>query len=142
MNRTHVNFDYAFSTPHRLCVCLPQASHKVLYDAYPDHFDLQWSDADTRRFPLGAFMQLPIDWHFSFYAFKDGEKMSGVHWERVEGWIPALTYSFENGNVKVNVTAGAGEKGDVLYVQAENLDKETIHQVDVSGYQPEKCCGQ
>lgn len=106
--QSKVTFDYAFSTPHCLCVCLPEASHKVLYDAYPDHFDLLWSDGDTRRFPLGAYMQLPIDWHFSFYAQMDGLALPGVKWNRKEGWIPAFCYCFQQKGVSLQVTAGAG----------------------------------
>lgn len=130
--QSNVTFNYAFSTPHRLCVCLPEASHKVLYDAYPDHFDLLWSDGDTRKFPLGAYMQLPIDWHFSFYAQMDGAPLPGDKWHRKEGWLPVFCYRFKRNGVSLQVTAGAGLKGDVMLLQIENEDK-LPHQVKFQG---------
>ena len=51
--KTVVDFSYAFGTPHRVNVCMPEASKKCLLDCDESGVTVSWSDADLTSVPCG-----------------------------------------------------------------------------------------
>lgn len=52
----NVDFSYAFASPHRLTVCLPNSSHKILLDCRETNMRMVWTYEDPRPMPLATFM--------------------------------------------------------------------------------------
>jgi len=85
-----VDFSYAFATPHRLTVALPDSSDKTLLDLQPGHLRLAWTYDDLRRFPLAAFMTPKTDWEVKVEPQLDGHAFPRSTWRRLDDFLPAL----------------------------------------------------
>jgi hypothetical protein len=116
----NIDFSYACATPHRLCTCLPEASGKSLWDAGETGLTLSWSDDDLTHQPRGAWKSPLIHWQIDFSAEADGSVMSGTSWHRVDGWIPALAYTWEHRGVRIEATAVSVKDADVVRLSATN----------------------
>lgn len=118
---TKINFEYAFAEPHRLCICKPESSRKTLLDATKTQIIMSWADGDTRKNPLGAYLPLHTDWKVVFTAQVDGQEMHAIKWHRIENWIPAFYYVWEEYEVRIQVRIVATTRGDVMHISASNL---------------------
>ena len=124
MKKTKIDFSYAFSEPHRLCVCLPNSSHKTLFDSKKDGLTIQWSDGSAKTNPLGAYKRVKLDWKVEIKGYCDKEPMVGTNWSRIDGYIPALYYEMESEDklVSVSLKAIATDLGDVIKIEGKNSD--------------------
>ena len=120
--KTKVDFKYAFAEPHRLCICLPQASRKCLIDASKEGLTASWSDQDLTTVPLGALKPPLTEWWVDMRAEAGGVPMKGVSWKRIENRIPALEYKWENEHASIAIMAVSSEKADVFRFTASCKD--------------------
>ena len=127
METTKINFSYAFSEPHRLCVCLPNSSHKTLFDCKKDGLTIQWSDGSAKTNPLGAYKRIKLDWKVEIKGYCDDKPMIGTKWSRIDGYIPALHYEMESEDKLINISlkAIATDLGDVVKIKTRNVDNKS-----------------
>lgn len=124
---TKINFEYSFAVPHRICICLPEASKKTLLDATNDEIIMSWTDSDTRSNPLGAYKSLVADWKVKFTAEANNKKLMGNKWHRIEQWIPAFYYEWCDDDIKIEARIVATEYGDSIHIKMVNSsDKEVV----------------
>lgn len=121
-NKTQVDFKYAFGEPHRLTVCMPNASNKTILDASTDLFRMSWTYHDCTEIPLGALVTFGLPWKVSFKAQVDTTFIKANRWNRENDWIPAFNYLWQGNGVDVETRIIATEKGDVLLFTAKNND--------------------
>ena len=119
-SQTKVTFSHAFGTPHRLCVCMPEASKKSLFDCTEEAITLSWSDDDLTTVPLGAWKSPRVEWWFDLRAEADGAPLSGVSWRRMDNRLPVLVYEWENENIAITLTATSCRDADVIEIRAVN----------------------
>jgi len=117
-----VDFSYAFSTPHRITVCLPNSMNKTLLDASPDYLRMAWTYENLLNKPLGSFTTPRTNWEVRITAEVDGKKMTGTLWRRSEGWLPVLTYVFQDAKVSVHLEILGGESAAISRVEVRNND--------------------
>lgn len=120
--KSEVNFNYTFSTPHRLCVSMPEGSKKLLCDAYPDHIGISWSDDDLTMLPYGAFRSPRTNWFGEIIARCGSAPMKGVGWRRKENRLPVFEYRFaaENAACFADVSIASGEECDIIRLSLQN----------------------
>ena len=87
-----VDFNYAFATPHRLTVSLPNSSDKTLVDVYPDYLRMKWSYENLLNKPLAAFAVPHVNWEIKIKPEIDGQAFSASSWHRAEGWLRWLRH--------------------------------------------------
>ncbi|MCY3021313.1 MAG: hypothetical protein NTW87_20045, partial [Planctomycetota bacterium] len=104
-----VDFSYAFATPHRITVALPDSSDKTLLDLQPGSLRIAWTYDDLRRFPLAAFMTPQTQWEVKVEPQVDGRAFERSTWRRLGGFLPALDneYSDSRGTMSVQVVGGS-----------------------------------
>jgi len=117
-----VDFSYAFSTPHRITVCLPNSMNKTLLDAYPDYLRMAWTYDNLLDKPLGSFTTPRTNWEVRITAEVDGKKITRTSWRRSEGWLPALDYAFQDSAVTVHLEILGGESAAISRVEVKNND--------------------
>ena len=138
-----VNFSYAFATPHRLTVALPDSSHKTLLDVNPDSLRLSWSYDTLLDKPLAAFMIPKTEWEVLLKPEIDGQPFANSHWTRAEGWMPVLVNSYEHHQSCLRLEVAGAQTAAVAYVEVSNQDGQP-HQVKLfiekpgrwNGYNP------
>jgi len=87
---TRVDFSYAFATPHRLTVALPDNSNKTLLDVEPGAVRMSWSYQNLMDLPFSAYVTPPANWAVKLTPQLDGQPFAGSAWTRVDGFLPAL----------------------------------------------------
>ena len=92
---TRVYFSYAFSTPHRLTVGLPDSSDRTLLDLYPGRLRLAWTYETLVGYPLAAFATPVTAWEVNVTLEIDDQAISESEWRRAEGWLPAVVMSVQ-----------------------------------------------
>ena len=127
MIKNGVDFAYAFSTPHRVCICMPDASKKSLWDASGKGLTVTWSDGDLTTNPLGAYKPVKIDCSADFTAEADGVTLVGKSWRRADNRIPSIEYNWKNDNVNICATAVAVKDADVLKLHVINMGSARIN---------------
>ena len=100
---TGVNFAYTFATPHRLTVCLPNASEKTILDVAEDKIRMAWSNECMKNFPLASYTAPIVNWELNLYPKANGQVATGGRWQRVENHIPALIREYELPNAKARL---------------------------------------
>jgi hypothetical protein len=120
-----VDFGYAFATPHRLTVCLPDSSDKTLLDCQPEFLRLAWTYDDLRGKPLTAFVTPRTDWDLRLTAELDGRPLRLSGWRRAEGWLPVLRAVFGTGATRVEVEVAGGESACLVRLEIANRDRKT-----------------
>ncbi len=130
-----VDFSYAFATPHRLTVCLPDSSDKTLVDCQAGSLRLAWSYDDQRNKPLAAFTTPATNWEITVTPEVDGHACASTRWSRLDGWMPVLVYVADDGLVSIRMEAIGGPTAMVLRIRVANRDQ-TPHQVSVSCVKP------
>lgn len=130
-----VDYAYAFSTPHRLTVCLPDSSDKTLCDCQAGSLRLAWTFDDLRNKPLAAFTPPATIWELILTPEVDGQAYAVTRWSRLEDWMPALVYAAEAKEVAIRLEAIGGPSALVLRIQVANRDR-VPHQVAVPCVKP------
>jgi hypothetical protein len=111
-----VDFFYAFATPHRLTVCLPNSSDKTLLDCSETGLRLAWSYDDLRGKPLAAFVTPKVDWEVNLKPSLDGQPFASQHWTRSGGWLPVLEQTYEDGQVSLRLEVVGGQTAALVRV--------------------------
>lgn len=119
-----VDYAYAFGTPHRLTVGLPESSNKTLLDASADMLRIAWTYDDLTRFPLAIFATPATTWAMQVRASVDGAPLAATDWRRKDGWIPALEMTFANAMGQVHLHVGGGASAAVTCIELINTDSE------------------
>jgi len=123
-NFTSVDFSYAFATPHRLTVCLPDSSDKTLLDVQSGWLQMTWTYDDLRHKPLTAFVTPKADWQVHLKPEVDGHAFANSRWTRSEGWLAALANTYEDGKVCLQLEVVGGKAAAIIRVELANLDAE------------------
>lgn len=118
--QTQVDFSYAFATPHRLTVALPDSSHKTLLDLQPGSLRVAWTYDDLRRFPLAAFATPVTTWEVRLTPKLDGHPFARSTWRRVEGCLPALVNEYTDARGRFRIEAVAGATAVIIRVEVAN----------------------
>ena len=126
-NISKVDFGYAFSTPHRICISLPEASKKCLLDSSKTGVAVSWSDDDLTNIPLGAFYGPKLKWFFNITAEVNGKVIEGVSWKRIDNRLPSLEYTWKSEEAEIIMHSASSEKHDIFKFQIKNLTDHTIN---------------
>jgi hypothetical protein len=135
-----VDFFYAFATPHRLTVCLPNSSDKTLLDCSETGLRLAWTYDDLRNKPLAAFVTPKVDWEVNLKPSLDGQPFASQHWTRSGGWLPVLEQTFEDGQVSLRLEVVGGQTAALVRVTARNGDT-AAHKITLDCEKPGKWAG-
>ena len=117
---TRIDFAYAFATPHRITVGLPDSSDRTLLDLQPGSLRMAWTYEDLTRFPLASFRTPRTDWDLRITPQVDGRAFARSRWARVEGWLPALENVYEDDGCTATIEAVGGRRAAILRVRATN----------------------
>ena len=117
-----VDFSYAFATPHRLTIALPDSSNKTLLDVSPDHLRMAWSYDNLVNKPLAAFMTPRTEWEVLIRPMLDGKAMFSGDWQRGEGWLPVLEQVYVVDGIKLRLEVVGGAIAAMVRVEVENQD--------------------
>jgi hypothetical protein len=134
----NVDFSYAYGTPHRLCICLPEASKKSLWDVDERGITASWSDDELATQPLGAWKCPITHWAMDLSAEAGVSTLEGKDWRRVEQWIPALEYRWEGNDVRIVATVVAVKDADVVRLTALNRGR-AVTKAGVYGRMRKQC---
>lgn len=106
---TRVDFDYAFSTPHRMTVARPDSSDKTLLDLEPGLLKLVWTYDNLLHLPLAAYVTPVASWSIKVTPQIAEKSFPKSTWTRIEGYLPALDNFYEGsqGTMRLEVTGGA-----------------------------------
>jgi len=118
-----VDFGYAFATPHRLTVALPDSSDKTLLDCQPEFLRLAWTYDDLRNKPLAACTAPRTNWELRLTAELDGKPLPLHGWRRAEGWLPVLGATFGKGQVRIQLEIAGGSSAAIARLDAANDDR-------------------
>ncbi len=135
-----IDFAYAFATPHRLTVCLPNSSDKTLLDCSETGLRLAWTYDDLRNKPLGSFLAPRVDWEVCLKALVDGQPLAASRWTRCEGWLPVLDQTYEDGKVSLRLEVVGGQTAALVRVTARNRDT-AAHKITLDCEKPGKWAG-
>ena len=117
-----VDFSYAFATPHRLTVALPDSSDKTLLDVQPGSLRLGWTYDNLLNKPLATFVTPRTEWEVTLTPELDGQPFAHSHWTRVEGWLPALANPYASGPTSLRLDVVAGQTAAIVRVEVTNDD--------------------
>ncbi len=126
-----VDFSYAFSTPHRLTVAMPNASDKTLVDVFPNHLRLKWSFDNLLSKPIASFSTPDANWHVNIEPEIDGEEFTKSTWRRVDGWLPMVEMIYGSPAVTVKMQIIGAESAALVRIEMENKDQ-TKHRVTMN----------
>ena len=123
----HVDFGYAFATPHRLTVAMPDSGDKTLLDAYPGYLRMAWTYDSLREKPVAADLKLQTDWEVHLKPELDGQPFPKSRWTRAEGWMPVLENIYEGEAATMRLEVVGGVSAAIVRVEVENLDQKPHH---------------
>jgi hypothetical protein len=124
-NISKVDFSYAFSAPHRICISLPEASKKCLVDSSKAGVAVSWSDDDLTSIPLGSFYGPKLKWFFNITAEVNDQLLEGVSWKRVDNRLPALEFKWKSEEAEIIMISASAKKHDVFKFTVKNLAGKT-----------------
>ena len=117
-----VDFGYAFATPHRLTVALPDSSDKTLLDAQIGLLRMSWTYDNLLDKPLAAFVTPRTGWEVLFKPELDGQPFTRSEWRRAEGWLPVLENVYDGEGAVLRMEVVGGASAAIIRVEVENLD--------------------
>jgi len=117
-----IDFSYAFGTPHRLTVCLPESSNKTLLDVNPGSLRMAWSYDNLVRFPLSVYAMPQTNWDFTIKPQVDGRDFSESAWTRKDSFLPILVNTYCDSLGKVTLEVVGGESAAVTRIEIVNTD--------------------
>jgi len=117
-----VDFSYAFTTPHRLTVCLPDSSDKTLLDAQPGWLRMAWTCDNLRNRALASYTPPKISREVHLKPEVDGHSFAKSRWTRAEGWLPVLVNTYEDAQVTMRLEVVGGKTAAIIRVELANDD--------------------
>ncbi len=117
---TRVDFSYAFATPHRLTVALPDNSNKTLLDVEPGAVRMSWSYQNLMDLPFSAYVTPPANWAVKLTPQLDGQPFAGSAWTRVDGFLPVLRNTCESTAGRMTLEIAGGPEAALVRVAMEN----------------------
>lgn len=117
-----VDFSYAFATPHRITVGLPDNSDRTLLDCQPVFMRMSWTYDDLRSYPLASFKTPPTSWNVHLTPHIDGRGFDSTKWTRLNGWLPGLQNTYESPEMQATLEVIGGETAMITRVRATNTD--------------------
>jgi hypothetical protein len=121
---TQVDFSYAFATPHRLTVALPDSSHKTLIDMTAESLRMSWSYDNLLDKPLAAFIAPKTEWEVLLKPEVDGRPFAHSRWTRAEGWLPVLENTYNDEQTLLRLEATGASSAAIIRVEVMNQDQE------------------
>lgn len=115
-----VNFFYAFTTPHRMTVALPDSSDKTLLDAEDGKLTVSWTYDNLDFYPYDSMREIKANWRIEIVPQLNGRPFGHSTWTRAMGWLPVLENRYERDGVSVLLEAAGGEKAGIIRVTACN----------------------
>mgnify|MGYP000922621626 CR=1 FL=1 len=117
---SHVDFAYAFATPHRLTVARPNSSDKTLLDLQTGSLRMAWTYEDLTQLPRLAFVTPRTTWEIVVRPDIDGQPFARSTWTRLEGALPALDNLYADGRGTVRLEAAGTQDAAVVRVTLTN----------------------
>ena len=130
-DKMEVDFGYAFSTPHRLTVSMPNASDKTLVDVYPDKLRLKWSYDNLLSIPMGSFCIPDPKWHVFITTELDGKVFENGTWQRGEDWLPMVETVYSKQEVTTKMQIIGAESAALVCINMVNNDSKK-HRVTIN----------
>lgn len=105
MNRSRVDFSYAFATPHRLTIARPDSGDKTILDVQAGSVRMAWTIDSLTRYPLAIYASPPTTWDFTIKPEIDGKPFGRCDWSRRDGYLPILdnVYTDARGAVRLEI---------------------------------------
>ena len=100
-----VNFFYAFTTPHRMTVALPDSSDKTLLDAEDGKLTVSWTYDNLDFYPYDSMREIKANWRIEIVPQLNGRPFGHSTWTRAMGWLPVLENRYERDGVCLLDTA-------------------------------------
>ncbi len=122
-----VNFFYAFRTPHRLTVCLPDSSNKTLVDVEVGALSLAWTYNNMDFYPYDSLGDNSSKWRVSIRPELNGKLFKHSSWSRVGGYLPILKNVYESDEVDLTLEISGVEKATVAKVTIHNKTDQPQH---------------
>ena len=103
-----VDFSYAFGTPHRLTVAVPDSSDKTLLDLAPGKLEMSWTYENLIYYSFNSYWYPHPQWKVVIQPSLDGHPFAQSKWERSGGFLPILRNSYQDkgGNLVLEVAGG------------------------------------
>jgi hypothetical protein len=124
VERTRVDFSYAFATPHRITVGRPDASDRTLLDLMPGSLRMSWTydNLSMSNYPPLSFRTPPTLWNINITPLIDSMPISKSLWSRLEGVLPGLenVYKDDAGSVRFEVLSGM--TAALVHIRIINID--------------------
>jgi hypothetical protein len=124
MNTHRVDFSYAFGTPHRLTVAMPESSDKTLLDMQPGSLRMAWTYDNLVRFPLSVYAMPQTNWDFNIKPTVDGTEFKKTSWTRMGGFIPVLENMYNDLRGNVRLWVAGGKSAAMTRIEITNTDKQ------------------
>lgn len=118
--RSRVDFSYAFATPHRITVGLPDCSDRTLLDLQPGSLRMAWTYDDLTHYPLASFRTPRTDWDMRITPQIDGHAFARSRWVRIEGWLPALENVYDDEKCTATLEVVGAKTAAVTRIWAAN----------------------
>jgi hypothetical protein len=122
-----VNFFYAFTTPHRLTVALPDNSNKTLLDLYDRRLEISWSYDNLVYFPFDAFRVPRTDWKLSIQPLLNEKPFRESKWERAEGYLPVLRNSYGDRDATLILEVVGADSAAIVKMTMTNKSQTPQH---------------
>ena len=129
-DQMRVDFNYAFATPHRLTVALPNSSDKTLVDVYSDYLRLKWSYDNLLTKPIASFSPPETKWHVLIKPELDGQTFKNSTWQRIDGWLPMVETIYCDRDAMVKMQVVGAKSAALIRIEMENKGK-TKHRISI-----------
>lgn len=115
-----IDFEFAFSAPHRLTLCRPSASEKVLADVSPEGIAFSRSFGDLTGFYPLSWKTPVIDIQL-FLSFSTSDRNAVFNkWRRHKSGIPYLIAEGELDGAEILISAVSGKTGVIVKTEIKN----------------------
>ncbi|MDR1142465.1 MAG: hypothetical protein LBL62_12295, partial [Planctomycetaceae bacterium] len=120
---SHVDFSYAFSTPHRVTAGMPAASDRTLLDLQSGSLKISWTYDNLLHYPLAACLTPQIEFSIEIKPHIDGHPFEKSQWTRPKGYLPGVVNTYEDSDVVLTLSA-LGTK-DAMPIRIEMVNNGT-----------------
>jgi hypothetical protein len=115
-----VDFSYAFATPHRIAVGMPEAVSRTLLDLQPEFLKIMWTYDDLTTTPLASFLAPRTRFGVNIKPYMDGRVFQKTHWIRPEDYLPGVINTYEDSNVTLTLSAFGAEEAMMIKIDMVN----------------------
>lgn len=115
-----VDFEFAFSAPHRLTLCRPSASEKILADVSPEGIRFSRSFGDLTDFYPLSWKTPAIDIQLFLNLSTSNSGAVLTKWYRHKSGIPYLIAEGELEGAEVLISAISGKTGVIIKTEIKN----------------------